>query len=859
MIAQSLIALSLLPALQDPGIPIELAKARMAQIRSVAYRLTFRLDAGAKDVTGSAWIAFELENGPGSPVILDFEGEGLSEIRVNEADPLGAVVRRNGHVVISPSLLHEGGNEFYAEFRSDVARTGTPLTVYDDESDGKSYYYTLVVPADAHRLYPCFDQPDLKATFEITLEVPIGWSAVSNAPPAEDGAEIVGGRQRLVFRPTRPLSTYLMAFAAGPFSVIERTWPGIPGIDAGTPARMFFRESQRAHVDAQALFTLHENALRWMADSMATAYPFGKLDFVLVPGFPYGGMEHAGAIFYREKALAFDHPPTASELTRRSTLIYHEVCHQWFGNLVTMRWFDDLWLKEGFATFFSYECLQDLEPERGAWLRFLQGVEPRAYEVDATPGSVPIYQPLPNLEDAKSAYGPIVYNKAPAVLKELHRRLGASAFRKGLRAYLREHAFANAGWRDLAGALARASRTDLSEWSERWILAPSLPVVRARIEANDEGIVERFTVEQRAAFGSGTWPLALRLLALDPGGSWRTFRLSGDSAEIEVPGMTGRQAPLCVIANPDDDAYGIFLPDPHSRDWLLEHIGELRDPVLRAVAISSLFQSVREAEADPLRLAEVLTGLLRDEQDPDTHAWILGLIDSALYSYVSPSRGAPLRQRLAQMLHRQLSSGIPGRELQTFRFLARHDNGSETIALCRAVARSDDLPRGLVPGKQDRFLALACLLASGQENGEQTALEARFADQDLAKETFLARAAIPTPENKEAYWRTYTSLSEVPEQWIQDSLPWFHWQGQEHLTARYLKPALDLASWVKNHRRIFFMPAWLDQFVSNQSTPEALRAVQAFADADLPADIRQKLLQSTDKLRRKVLLLSKYR
>ncbi|HEX5054677.1 MAG TPA: M1 family aminopeptidase [Planctomycetota bacterium] len=849
-----------------PGIDRTLARERKEQLRDVHYDLRFHLAPGAKEVHGEVWIRFRLsdDHDPGAPLVLDFAGSELSAVHVNSKPATLRAV--HNHVMVPPDLLTRDLNGITASFRSPIAASGTALSVYRDATDGREYYYTLVVPADAHKLYPCFDQPDLRAVFQVELDLPPSWTAVANTSRVEPAIERWQGDMKNItdtlwrFAPTKPLPTYLVAFACGPFTTLTAPAPQVPGVQQDAPMRMLLRESQLQHVDRDALFTLHREGLRWLADEFGVPYAFDKLDFVLLPGFPYGGMEHAGAIFYREQALVFDHPPTASELVRRSTLVYHELSHQWFGNLVTMKWFDDLWLKEGFATFLAYEALEALEPERKAWLRFLQRVKPRAYEVDATPGTTPVFQELQNLADAKSAYGAIVYNKAPAVLRELHDRLGDDVFRRGLKQYLQAHAFDNADWQDLAGALEGASRLPLDRWSDRWLLAGSMPRVRVEWSLDDNGIVRSAAVTQTAIGGEGTWPLDLDLLVFDLAGGRHTLQIDTDVERVEIPGLVGRAAPAAVLVNPHDVAYGQFVPDATSRSWLLQHVPDEADALVRAVATEALFESVREAELDPASFAALALRLLARERDADTHGWLLDALGTCLSRYLDEPRARPLRERATALLLAQLhDEPDSGRELSTFRFLARTSTAPEVLDLCRAVATGGELPAGLAPGKSDCFLAAAALLAAGQAHDELDQLQRRFAAEDVGKELFLARAAVPTAAAKAEYWQLYTQLDTPPEQWTQDSLSWFHWPGQAELTLPYLRQALDRVEWVKQNRRIFFMPAWLDAFVNGHSSAEALAIVDEFlATSRSTPDVRQKLLQSRDGLWRAVRIRSAF-
>lgn len=863
----ALTVLSMLPQVQDPapGIALELARARAAQIANLRYELAFALTTPVATAECAATLRFSLgEDGARGPLVVDFEGEVLEPVLVNGAS--WEPVKVADHLVVPGALLRKGDNELRLRVRSAVAPSGTPLTVYRDPSDGSEYCYTLVVPADAHRLYPCFDQPDLKAVFDVSLEAPAAWSAIGNGKASVEASG--EGRRRWTFATTKKLPTYLMAFACGPFAVAENELEGVPGIAKGERLRTWYRANDKERIDVPALAKLHAEGLRWLCSEFDVPYPFDKLDIVLLPGFPYGGMEHAGAIFYRERALSFDHAPTAAELVRRSTLVYHELSHQWFGNLVTMKWFDDLWLKEGFATFVAHRAMEALEPGQRSWLRFLQRVKPRAYEVDATPGSVPVFQELGNLADAKSNYGPIVYNKAPAVLRELSERLGIDVFRAGVTRFLRRHAFGNAEWRDLAQALGEAAETDLGRWSDRWLLSRSLPRIRVAWDVDADGKVKAATLRQEAVgTEGGTWPVRLELVAItgkDADGR-RTFVVESDGSVRELPEVVGLEDVVAIVANPRDVAYGVFLADPRSLRWAQRGLLGLTDPMLRAVFVGSMFESVREAEWDPLEFAELVVALLAQEADPDTHGWLLELLGTTLGRYLDEERGAATRQRATEGLLAQLRSGkANGTELQTFRWIARQGRSPEALALCAAVAQNDiaQLPDGLRPGAEDRYLALAALFACGSREQIEEAEKALVRDakgEDRGRETFLARAARPARESKEEYFAAYLRLQEPPEQWAQDSLPFFHWPGQARWTRPFLGRALEAASWVKQHRRIFFMPAWLEAFVNGCDDAAALQEVDAFLGREgLDEDIRRKLLQARDGLERSVRVRAKF-
>jgi aminopeptidase N len=845
-------------ALQDPpaGISRELARARAAQIAAVHYDLEFTLAAGAERARGRAVVRFTLhgEPPPGG-VVLDFGGTELGEVRIN-GSPAPGVRRVHDHLVLPAAHLSRDENEIEAAFASAIAATGTPLTRYRDSTSGRQYLYTLLVPADAHRLFPCFDQPDLKATFALRVCAPAAWQVVGNAELRHRTAQ-GDGQACWEFAPTEKISTYLFAFAAGEWDVVESSFPFRAGRDPQRCLRLYLRPEERARADPEALFALHAQAVDWLAAHFDVPYPFAKLDFVLVPGFPYGGMEHPGAIFYRDHALSFDHVPTAAELTNRSALVYHEVSHQWFGNLVSFVWFDDLWLKEGFATFMGYRLLAELEPERRAWVAFHRRVKPRAYEVDATPGTTPVWQALANLADAKSAYGAIVYNKAPAVLRELEARLSPERFRRGISAFLKRFAWGNATWLDLVAALEQAAERRLGAWSDAWILTAGLPRVRAEWSVGSDGKVAGFAVRQDpAGAGATRWPLHVRVLAAG-GGARAQAAVVLEGERAEVPQLVGRDAFDWVVLNPGDEAYALFLLDPRSAEALLQALPAEKDPLTRAVALTALRETMRAGELDPLRFADLVLALLREEREPEAHGWLLEALAQVLLRYAPPERAAPARARAESLLCGQLDEGLPPLALQLYRALARLGAGEEARARVRAAVKEQRLPGEVRLGPQDVYLGFAALLAHGDGDAVRAGLPT---PDDVARHVYLAEAATPTAAGKERYFASYLDPKEPPEQWVQQSLAYFHWPGQEALTLPYLRRALDQVLWVKEHRKIFFMPAWIDGFVNGHSSAGALEVVDAFlAEREaLPDDVRRKVLQSVDELRRVVAIRAKW-
>ncbi|HZU22796.1 MAG TPA: M1 family aminopeptidase, partial [Terriglobales bacterium] len=447
-------------------MPRALAQERAAVISDLRYELAFTLAPKAPTAPGRESLRFKLNQPRPGDLLLDYRDGQVSSARLNGHNIATAL--QNGHLHLPAKSLRNGENTIEIEFASRVSTAGTPLIRYEDKDDGTDYIYTLFVPMDASMAFPCFDQPDLKGTFKLEVNAPQNWTVVSNTERAavSDGA---AGATRSAFAETRPISTYLFAFAAGHFRKLES--PGLPGL--------YVRQSkfERAAKEAPEVQQMAKQGIDFLSSYFAQPFPFPKYDMVLIPGFAYGGMEHAGATFLREESVLFRTAPTQTDMFGRDILVLHELTHQWFGDLVTMRWFDDLWLKEGFAQYMAYYTLAGLHPDDywPVWKRFYEAIKPGAYAIDMTKGTTPIYQDIPNLKDAKSAYGAIVYSKAPGVLKQLAYVLGDNQFRDGLRLYLKEHAYSNAEWSDLVHALERSSGQSLSKWSEMWIRHRGMP------------------------------------------------------------------------------------------------------------------------------------------------------------------------------------------------------------------------------------------------------------------------------------------------------------------------------------------------------------------------------------------------
>ena len=531
------------------GVSWALAERRAATLSDIeyAYRLTVPRQRETP-IQGTVLTEFVWKDDQRRDLVLDFL-HAAERVRTVRANGLSVAWRASqDHLIVPASALTAGErNEVAVEFTA------------GDEALNRSdaFLYTLFVPDRAHFSLPLFDQPNLKARFALTLEVPDDWEAVANGQALDPTPLPPESANRAVYRfaQTQPISTYLFAFAVGDFQIAtaERD---------GRMLRMFYRETDVDTVarNRDAIFDLHAASLAWLEDYTQIAYPFGKFDFVLLPPFQYGGMEHPGAVFYRESSLLLDESATQGQFLGRASLIAHETAHMWFGDLVTMNWFDDVWTKEVFANFMAAKIVHPSFPDVNHDLRFFLAHHDRAYAVDRTTGANPIHQPLENLREAGALYGPIIYEKAPIVMRQLERLVGEESFRDGLREYLDTFRYGNATWPDLIQILDTRSDRDLAAWSAAWVEEPGRPVIDVVVDAaSRSGARTSVTLHQTDPDGRGRlWPQQLEvLLAYDEGDVRVPASLSAASVAVDV-GVAREPAPLHPAQTPPASSMAVF-------------------------------------------------------------------------------------------------------------------------------------------------------------------------------------------------------------------------------------------------------------------------------------------------------------
>jgi aminopeptidase N len=703
------------------------------------------------------------------------------------------------------------------------------------------------------------------------------------------------------FLQTKPISTYVFAFAAGDFSQF------VEGINDPDPALKFtgsdaefadkigeylknssrdkfcvyVRRSQAEKFKQHSaeVFRLNREGLKFLASYFDYPYPFPKYDLVLIPEFPFGGMEHAGATFLREDSIIFPQEPTANNYISRANVIFHEAAHQWFGDTVTMRWFDDLWLKEGFAEFMAYKTLEKVMPEYNAWKVFYERNKQAAYATDSTKGTTAIYQPIENLSAAKSAYGNIVYRKAPSFLRQAEFYLGPDKFQTAVRAFLKENEFKNAGWSDLVSAFERSSKKDLKIWAENWVKKRGLQISRLEYKGDKmfamttRGCITITSLEgmfHSAPDSDLFWDMKTKVLV-----RYQATTLKGSETFTNVdevilgPGIRTNanidqpSDVQLIFPNYQDYGYGIFLMDEGSRKYVLQNIQNEKDDFLRAMMWGSLWDSVREGELDPKDYVELVIKNLGAEKDEVTIAGLLGRVSTAMNYYLAEKRRDGFAPRVeALLLDKIQNAASMGQKLTYYRSFLGSASTENARNILKQVLKGDKT-LGLPPLKtKDKFDIVTRLMILGDQDAAAllAELEKTETSDEAKRYAYAAKAGVPAAENKAKYFADFLSNKNISESWIEAATGPFNSVRHAELTLPYLEKALAELPNLKRDRKIFFVNGWLGVFIGGQRSEQALAVVNKFLadNPNLDKDLRLKILENVDGLERAIKIQNRY-
>ena len=815
------------------------AQERASLLTELSYDVDVDLSGEGDTYASTTVVRFSAE--PGAATFVDLDAAAVRELTLNgEALPLDAFDADRSRITL-PALA--AGNELRVVADCRYQHTGVGLHRFDDPTDGNRYLHTQFEPYDAHRVFACFDQPDLKGTFDLAVTAPEGWTVVGNNPVAKHE----GSRWR--FETTPVISTYLVAIVAGPYHVVEERHGGVG-------MAIYCRESLAQYLDADEIFTVTRQGLDFFEAEFGYPYPFEKYDQLFVPEFNFGAMENPGCITFNEGYI-FRSRVTDAAFENRAGTILHEMAHMWFGDLVTMHWWDDLWLNESFATYMGNDAVARATRFSDVWVRFAAGTKGWALVQDQLPTTHPISADIVDTDAVRLHFDGITYAKGASVLKQLVAWVGKDAFTEGVRRYFRRHEWANASLADFLGALEETSGRDLSAWAEEWLQTAGVNTIRASFTP-DEGVYTSFSLEQ-AGEPLRSHRLAVGLYDLGDDGLTRRRRVELDvvGASTDVSDLVGERAADLVLVNDDDLAYTKIRLDERSLDTLEAHLSDIVDPLARNLCWSATWDMVRDAELPTRRFVALVRAHAQSEADDSTLSRLLGQASIAADAYGDPANRTPTRVGLAADAHTGLADAEPGSDRQLI--WARHllsvaDTREDLTFARRLLDGSVEVP-GLKVDTDLRWLIVGTLAASGVHDGHALiTAELKRDPTDIGeRRAASARASMPRPEAKADGWARATSPGVHLA--ISRSIAGGFWQyGQDNLLEPYVSIYFDsVLDWWAQRGREEALGLANGLYPRTLVEPEVIEATDhALADEGLPGPIRRILLEGKDSMERAV-------
>jgi aminopeptidase N len=824
----------------EKGVTLKMASERKMLTGNVEYTLHFSIPSAKSElIMGKNEISFSSVES--EDVVIDFREDEKKLLKVSVDNKPVDFRFENGHITVPGKHIKAGKNIISIEF---IAGDGS-LNRKDD------FLYTLFVPDRASTAFPCFDQPDMKALYSLVLDIPSTWQAVSNGSLVKTTAR--DSVKTLSFRQTKPISTYLFAFAAGRFDTLSRG-------EKGRRMTIFHRENDSLSVarNIDAIFAAHFSSLEWLKDYTGINYPFGKLDVVLIPDFQYSGMEHPGAIFYRDSPMFLNENPGINQKLTRSNLIAHEVSHQWFGDLVTMRWFNDVWMKEVFAGFMADKIVNPQYPEIDHSLSFLLSHYPRAYSTDRTAGANPIRQNLDNLLFAGTLYGDIIYHKAPVMMMQLELLMGADEFKKGIRKYLEKYSYKNAEWNDLISILDQLTPYDLEQWSKSWVENAGMPVLKSVISFADDGKIKDYCILQSGKDQhSPVVAMQFRLAGVG------FENKSGYNAEMTTNTLTidqlhGKLLKNWILPNSDGKGYGTFYPDSLSLQLLFNDTTLIENNLERASWFVMLNEIFLNGKVQTEKYFLYLLSKISIEKEPQVRLYLLNNIELVWWRFLSENQRMKYGRQLENgMLQLIASHDIKDEEKKPiFWTFARTANTKEALKYVFDVWKNKTVISGIKFDEPD-YMTLAFELAlRGGNNSDSiiAAQEIRIKNRDrLAKFRFMKRAVSPDISVRDSFFMSLSDpANRRPEPWVTEALQYFHHPLRSAWSVKYLKPSLDLLPEIQRTGDIFFPKSWLDATLRGYNNQEAYLIIEKWLKENpgLTENLRNKVIQSADILKR---------
>ncbi|WP_461001802.1 aminopeptidase N [Streptomonospora sediminis] len=813
-----------------------------ARILSVGS-YTVELDLTESDQTfrSNTVVRFDCAE-PGAETFIDLTAPSVTSVVLNGEALDPAQVFDGGRIALR-GLQAE--NELRVLAEAAYMRTGEGLHRFVDPVDGRTYLYSQFETSDAQRMYACFDQPDLKASFELTVFAPADFEAVSNSAPDVAGQAVedpAGPKSRWHFPATDPVSTYITALIAGPYHVVRDEHDGIP-------LGVYCRASLAEYLDADAILDVTKQGFDFYHRLFGRRYPFGKYDQLFVPEFNAGAMENAGAVTFLEDYV-FRSRVTDARYERRAETILHEMAHMWFGDLVTMRWWDDLWLNESFATFASVYCQVNATKWSEAWTTFANVEKAWALRQDQLPSTHPIAADIPDMQAVEVNFDGITYAKGASVLKQLVAYVGEDAFFAGVRAYFDEHAWGNTKLSDLLRHLEHASGRDLASWSREWLETAGVNTMRPEFEVGADGAFTSFSVLQEATAEHPTLRshrLAVGLYDRTEKGIVRRERVELDVSgeRTKVPELVGKARPDLVLVNDDDLTFTKIRLDERSLRTVVDAAGEISESLPRALCFAAAWDMTRDAEMAARDFVKLVVTGIGGVSDVMVVQTLLRQAVTALHQYTAHSWRETGFDLLAGRLRGLLTAAEPGGDLQLAYANGFADAavGGEHLSLLQGLLDGAITVEGLAIDTDLRWTLLRRLVAAGRAGEKEITGELEL-DPTATGERKAAgcRAAIPGPEAKAQAWDRIRS-GQMANAEFRATLSGFAEPAHRELYRPYVDRYFDLIGkawqeWTGEFAQTFAEMAYPGHLVEE----ETIRRTEAYISEQQPAPALRRLL-----------------
>ncbi len=732
---------------------------------------------------------------------------------------------------------------------------GRGLHFFREPGDDRVYLHSQFEPFDAHLVYACFDQPDLKAPFTLAVDAPADWVVVSNNPVASSPDDGAAGRWTFVTTP--PLSPYVTAIVAGQYASVHTTHTTKRG---ELPLGLYIRQSLLEFLDEDELFELTRQGFDWFNANFGIAYPFDKYDQLFVPEFSAGAMENPGCVTFTERYL-FRGPVTDDQRERRAETLLHEMAHMWFGDLVTMRWWDDLWLNESFATFAA--VLSQVEGTRftHAWTTFLDAEKAWATYQDQLPTTHPIAADMVDIESVHQNFDGITYAKGASVLRQLVAYVGQDDFLAGVRAYFVTNQWGNAELADFLGALEEASGRDLGAWRDAWLTTTGINTMALDYDVDDDGTFSRLVVHQTAPEAHHTirpHRMAIGVYDDDADGRLvRTHRVELDvaAAEVEVPALVGVDAGRLVLPNDDDLTFTKLALDDRTVDAVVADLDRFADPMPRALVWSAAWDMVRDASLPASDYVDMLLGNMVGEDQIGVLSRLHQRAAGAVSRYANPANREALGTRVAANAADQVDAAAPGSEEQLawVRHFASMATTTDQRARLRAILDGTEVVDGLALEADLRWTLVVALARGGAYSAEEIDAERERDPTDLGElQALAARAARPSAAAKQEAWDRLLTEADLSHTMARQLWAGFQQLDQPDLVEPYVAPYFDALDKMWGARST----EWAIEFATGMfphpaASPELVDTARTARDRDdLPGPLRRVLAEQVDTLER---------